>query len=264
MRPDDGNVCADGKVCATVFLVEFGPALFRIGAAAMFPVLQAAFGDDEHSSAQQGCCAEPAEQSQVVRMTSMKCVVSVAVFVFAVLAVQQSTSAQQSPVPQVPGGGVAVAAQEVPSGFLPSNNSLSKFTQKRTAPAKPAAETFNGFSVQRVAPNYGAPGSAGSGFRHYSSPMERYTNWYRPKAATLTQAQRCEPDAFRPRGMGNLFNRPYDGFRMDYEPYAIGDAASTYGPAYILGAPDPRCAPECCLEERCDHCKQCDKGSHRH
>ena len=184
----------------------------------------------------------------------MKCVVSLAVFVIAVLAVQQSSSAQDARSLQ---GQTANSEQEVPTGFLPSTNSLSKFTQKRTWTPKTPPESFNGYSVQRSAPNYGAPGSAGSGFHHYSAPMHRYTNWYRPKASTLTQGQRCEPDAFRPRGFGNVFARPCDSFRMDYEPYAIGDKASEYGPSYILRAQDPRC--ECCEDGECQHGHKCDK-----
>lgn len=220
---------------------------------AAIPVLQTNCSDDEHRSAQQGRCAEPAVQGQVVRMTSMKCAISLAVFVIAVLAVQQSSSAQEARTSQ---GLTAGSSDEVPSGFLPSSNSLSKFTQKRTWNAKTNPESFNGYSVQRSTPNYGSPGSAGNGFHHFSAPMDRYTNWYRPKASTLTQGQRCEPDSFRPRGYGNLFARPYDGFRMDYEPYAIGDSASTYGPSYMLRVPDPRCN-SCCENGHCGRCEQC-------
>ena len=188
-------------------------------------------------------------------MTSMKCVVSFAVFVIAVLAVQQSSSAQDAQSSQ---DLTANSGQEVPTGFLPSTNSLSKFTQKRTWNPKTNTGSFNGYSVYRSTPNYGSPGSGGNGFHHYPAPMDRYTNWYRPKAATLTQGERCEPDAFRPRGFGNIFARPCDGFRMDYEPYAIGDTVSTYGPSYMLRAPDPRC--KCCGNGDCDHghkCEQC-------
>ncbi|MCA9060456.1 MAG: hypothetical protein KDA85_18225 [Planctomycetaceae bacterium] len=109
---------------------------------------------------------------------------------------------------------------------------------------------FNGFSVFRAAPDLGAPGSAGSGHQHFTMPMHQYTGWYRPRAATLTSVQRCEPDSFRPRGLGHLFARPCDGYRMEYTPYALSDEPSIYGPAYIARQPDPRC-------EHCDHSAEC-------
>jgi hypothetical protein len=90
-------------------------------------------------------------------------------------------------------------------------------------------------------PDLGAPGSAGNGFNHFPLPLDKYTNWYRPRASSLTQYQRCAPDEFRPRGFGNLFARPCDGFRMEYEPYAISDGMSNYGPAYFSRLPNPQC-----------------------
>jgi len=105
--------------------------------------------------------------------------------------------------------------------------------------------TFNGFDQYRQVPDLGAPGSAGHGFFHFSGPLDRFTTWYRPRAATLTPYQRCAPDSFRPRGYGNLFARPCDGYRMEYSPYKLMNTQSQYGPSYIARMPDPRC-------EHCD------------
>ncbi len=138
---------------------------------------------------------------------------NLAVFVTAVLVGQVNVDAQQhemlSPAPQ-------------PSGVSGSPH-------------------FNGFSVYRAQPDLGAPGSAGHGFSHFMLPMDKYTNWYRPRAATLSQCQRCAPDSFRPRGLGHLFARPCDGFRMDYSPHVLSDGYTQYGPSYIARQPDPRC-----------------------
>lgn len=104
----------------------------------------------------------------------------------------------------------------------------------------------NGFDIHRQSPDFGAPGSAAHGYNHFSGPLDRFTTWYRPRAATLTAWQRCAPDSFRPRGFGNLFNRPCDGYRMDYAPYTLRGSNSLYGPAYLLRMPDPRC-------QHCEH-----------
>jgi hypothetical protein len=104
---------------------------------------------------------------------------------------------------------------------------------------------FNGFGQFRHSPEYGMPGSAGSGYQHFTYPMHNYTTWYRPRAATLNQCVRCAPDSFRPRGFGHLFARPCDGYRMEYSPHVLTGDNSLYGPSYIARQPDPRC-------EHCD------------
>lgn len=170
------------------------------------------------------------------------------VFVFAVLALQLTTSAQDSPA--LPSGPMnPFQAEQNP-------NSLAKLASKRTGDARLPNGAFNGFAQHRVPSDLGAPGSAGNGFSHFSLPMDRYTNWYRPRAATLTQYQRCAPDSFRPKGLGNLFARPCDGYRMDYEPYSLSDGMSKYGPAYLARMPDPRC-PDC--DPTADDCEDCEK-----
>lgn len=175
------------------------------------------------------------------------------VFVVAVLALQLTTMAQNPAMPQ-PGVNAPLPA----TGFIPSSNSVEKFASKRTGEAAIPRGAFNGFAHIRSTPDLGAPGSSGNGFNHFMLPMDRYTNWYRPKASTLTQAQRCAPDSFRPRGFGHLFANPCDGFRMEYEPYQLSDGMSTYGPAYIARMPDPRCPDcDCNADEECEQCKKC-------
>lgn len=206
----------------------------------------------------------------------MKRCVPVPVFVVALLIGQLSCDAQP-PIPQpvipqpsipqtsavtqnqasyAPAGqpGVAVNPQSQSTGvsLIPSKNSLRKFSPIRTGDAVMPEDSFNGYAESRETPDLGAPGSAGNGFHHFSSPFDRYTQWYRPKAATLTQYQRCAPDSFRPRGLGHLFARPCDGYRMEYEPYVLGDGPSKYGPAYIARMPDPRCSHCDCPTGQCN------------
>lgn len=182
----------------------------------------------------------------------MKRLVTLAVYVIAILATQSSSFGQSPPAgtiytPQV------VTPVFPAVGFVPSTNSVAKFAAKRTGDAKLPDGAYNGYSHLRSVPDLGAPGSSGAGFSHFPMPMDRYTNWYRPKAATLTQYQRCEPESFRPRGFGNLFARPCDGFRMDYQPYMLSDGMSSYGPAYPARMPDPRCPEHC--EKDCKNCQ---------
>lgn len=209
-----------------------------------------------------------------VRMTTMKRSIPVPVFVVALLISQLSCNAQSpglpksirpSPVPQnygdptFPAGSYAPAQPNLRTAplptqsnnsLIPSKNSLTKFSPIRTGEAEMPEESFNGFAQVRETPDFGAPGSAGHGFHHFSLPFDKYTQWYRPRAATLTPYQRCAPDAFRPRGYGNLFARPYDGYRMEFEPYVLGDGPSRYGPSYVARMPDARCT-------HCTHCKRC-------
>jgi hypothetical protein len=147
-----------------------------------------------------------------------------------------------SAIPQSSGAGVSL---------IPSKNSLRKFSPLRTGDAAMPEDSFNGYADIRATPDLGAPGSAGSGFHHFSMPFDKYTQWYRPRAASLTAYQRCAPDSFRPRGLGHLFAPPCDGYRMEYEPYVLGDGPSKYGPAYIARMPDPRCSQCDCSTGDC-------------
>jgi hypothetical protein len=156
------------------------------------------------------------------------------------------------------GGVPQIGSTTAIPGLVPSPHSLTKFAAKRTGEAKMPTNAFNGYAFLRQSPDLGAPGSAGNGFHHFPAPMDKFTSWYRPKAATLTQYQRCAPEPFRPRGFGNLFAVPCDGFRMDYEPYALSDGMSNYGPAYLARMPDPRC-PDCDHTADDDECRECRK-----
>lgn len=169
----------------------------------------------------------------------MKRTVSLLVYVLAVLAVQQSTRGGDGPKP----------VGDAPAGYVPSPNSLAKFAPTRTGAARVPPANFNGFAGLRQPAETGMPGSGGFGHSHFSQPMDRYTTWYRPRAATLTRGERCASDTFRPRGLGHLFAEPQDSFRMDYEPYSLGESPSSYGPAYVNRLGDPRC-PNCCEECR--------------
>lgn len=110
-----------------------------------------------------------------------------------------------------------------------------------TQVCEPSETQFNGFQVWRSSPDSGAPGSAGFGFQHFAFPMHHYTTWHRPRAATLTRCRRCEEEDNRPRGFGNLFAEPCDGFRMEYSPYVLCAEKSQYGPSYLARQPDERC-----------------------
>lgn len=109
------------------------------------------------------------------------------------------------------------------------------------APVAPNTPQVNGFDQYRRSPDAGLPVSPGYGYKHFAGPQRNYTNWYRPRAATRSQCVRCEPAAWRPRGFGNLFNRPCDNYRMEYSPYVVKGHSSAYGPAYLRRAADQRC-----------------------
>lgn len=108
----------------------------------------------------------------------------------------------------------------------------------------------NGFDQYRRQPDLGSGNSPSFGYKHFPLPLNMFGSWYRPRASTLTKAQRCAPDAFRPRGFGHLFARPCDSFRMDYNPYVVKENRTEYGPSYLLRAQDQRC-------EDCNDCKHC-------
>ncbi len=180
----------------------------------------------------------------------MKRNVPVAVFVLALL-IGQLTCIAQPPVLQNYGG-VTVPATGPNQSLVPSKNSLRKFSPIRTGDAMMPEDSFNGYAQIRSTPDLGAPGSAGNGYHHFSMPFDKYTTWYRPRAATLTQYQRCAPAPFRPRGFGNLFARPCDGYRMEYEPYTLEDSPSKYGPSYVARMPDPRCNDCCHGQDDCE------------
>lgn len=141
----------------------------------------------------------------------MRLLKPLAVFVVAILSTFISTSAEDSPLP-------------------PNDGTLSNSFR------------VNGYDQYRQHPDLGSPASPAHGSKHFTGPLHAFTTWYRPRAATLTQGQRCAPDSFRPRGFGHLFARPCDPYRMEYSPYVLRDSHSNYGPSYLMRACDPRCA----------------------
>jgi hypothetical protein len=192
--------------------------------------------------ARRGASFQSADIDAVVRMTQMNRPVGFVVYVIAVLAFHQDLIAQQ------PNGLQSGFPEQVPAGFIPSRNSLQKFAARRVGDAKLPEGTYNAWGWRRPATDLGKAGSSGEGFQHFSAATFRYTQWYRPRAATLNAEQRCSPVSFRPRGFSNLFANPKDCYRMEYQPYSLGDEGSIYGPSYVKRAPDARCAPECLIE----------------
>lgn len=90
-------------------------------------------------------------------------------------------------------------------------------------------------------PHYGLQDDPGQGHLHYDHRSRHYGHWYQPKQFGLTIVERCSAPLFRPRGYGNLFNRPSNCYRMDYHRYVLKDHRSDYGPSYYHNLPDPRC-----------------------
>jgi hypothetical protein len=91
-------------------------------------------------------------------------------------------------------------------------------------------------------PHFGTPDAPSRGYAHYELPSERYGQWYRPRAFGLGKNERCAPDAFRPRGYGNLAARPCTAYRIDYHPFVLENPASDFGPSYYRRQPDQRCS----------------------
>lgn len=141
----------------------------------------------------------------------------IAVFVIAILASQRAILADDQP---------------------PSAPPETAATVEHYETHESGVSHYNGYDRYRRQPDTGSPAH---GFKHFAAPMHAFTTWYRPRAATLTAAQRCAPEPFRPRGFGNLFAKPCDPFRMEYNPHVLSQRHSNYGPSYLLRMCDPRC-----------------------
>ncbi|GAB5440433.1 MAG: hypothetical protein Fues2KO_07820 [Fuerstiella sp.] len=161
----------------------------------------------------------------------MRLLTPTAVFVIAILASQRTTLADEPITAEESDAAAASAVADMPAAVPPEQIIHGEATVAR----------YNGYDRYRRQPDTGAPGSPAYGFKHFPAPMHAFTTWYRPRAATLTAAQRCAPQPFRPRGFGNLFARPCDPFRMEYNPHVLSQGHSTYGPSYLLRMCDPRC-----------------------
>ena len=101
----------------------------------------------------------------------------------------------------------------------------------------------------------GVPGLPGFGLPHRPAPTNRYGIWYRPKSFHAPNRAVYRPSPFRPRGFGNLFDRPCVPDRLDYERYTVRDLPSRYGPAYY---PHYRENTECLVRPT----RRYDRGPH--
>ena len=81
-------------------------------------------------------------------------------------------------------------------------------------------------------PDPGVPGAPGFGLPHRPEQTNRYGIWYRPKSFHAPNRAVYRPSPYRPRGFGNLFDRPCVPDRLDYTPYTVRDLPSRYGPTY--------------------------------
>lgn len=118
-----------------------------------------------------------------------------------------------------------------------------------------------GQSSPTAQPHAGGAGWPSAGYPHYEDPPHFYDPWFRPRAFGLGKEERCRHHRpFRPRGYGNLFNRPSTPFRMDYHRYVVLDPYSGYGPSYYRRLPDPRCLHFKPCDMLCDWCRRTGKS----
>ncbi|WP_145357604.1 hypothetical protein [Alienimonas californiensis] len=136
-----------------------------------------------------------------------------------------------------------------------------EFGQARVpGPPRPAVEALPGTpffadTEYGARPNYGDPGAPAFGLPHQMEQSNRYGIWYRPKSFHAPNRAVYRPSPFRPRGFGNLFDRPCVPDRMDYTPYTVEDLPSRYGPTYY---PHFRENTECLVRPT----RHYDKGPH--
>ena len=81
-------------------------------------------------------------------------------------------------------------------------------------------------------PTPGEPGFPGFGLPHRPERTNRYGIWYQPKLFHAPNRAVYRPSPFRPRGFGNLFDRPCVPDRIDYTPHTVENLPSRYGPTY--------------------------------
>lgn len=175
----------------------------------------------------------------------------VAVFVIAVITAQASLNASddvRAPQPSAKEAPESASAYDDTSA--PRQNVKARLVSASTLQPNLNNRGIqqNGFDQYRRQPDLGSGSSPSFGYKHFPLPLNMFGSWYRPRASTLTKAQRCAPDSFRPRGFGHLFARPCDSFRMEYNPYVVKENRTEYGPSYLSRAPDQRC-------EDCNHCR---------
>lgn len=167
----------------------------------------------------------------------------------------QTAAAQTLPQPTAPVKPDAKATVTPPKPKYPVSPGLID-PPKEPKPA-PVVQPFRQ-SPLGAFPHLGNGSTGGQGYRHYDHPDYRYDIWYRPDRFGWGVAERCAPPPFRPRGYGNLFNRPSTCYRMDYNRYVLKNHRTEYGPSYYLRSPDQRC-PDCDHSEmhrpKCNNCR---------
>lgn len=140
----------------------------------------------------------------------------------------------------ITGGRAVTSAQDAVQPDAPAEP-LAEPPAPMVLPAHPLATAPFRDTEYGHLPHYGNEDSPGRGYAHYDYPSQRYGQWYRPKVFGLTQTERCLPRPFRPRGQGNVQNRPSTCYRIDYNPFVLEDPTTEYGPSYFLRQPDGRC-----------------------
>ena len=155
-----------------------------------------------------------------------------------------------SPLPAYPGD------EQVPGFPEPP-----EFGQARVpGPTRPAVNALPGTpffadTEYGARPTPGVPGSPSFGLPHRMEQTNRYGIWYLPKVFNGPNRAVYRPSPWRPRGFGNLFDRPCVTERIDYTPYTVEELPSRYGPTYY---PHFRENTECLVRPtRCY-----DKGPH--
>ncbi|MEM9701671.1 MAG: hypothetical protein AAF907_04425 [Planctomycetota bacterium] len=125
----------------------------------------------------------------------------------------------------------------------------------RPAVQSPPGAPFFADTEYGARPNLGHPCAPSAGSPHRMEQSNRYGIWYRPKSFNAPNRAVYRPSPFRPRGFGNLFDRPCVTDRMDYTPYSVRDLPSRYGPTYF---PHFRKNTECLVRPT----RHYDKGPH--
>ena len=131
---------------------------------------------------------------------------------------------------------------------------------KVPGPPRPAVDVLPGTpffadSQYGARPDPGPPGAPGFGLPHRPEQTNRYGIWYRPKSFHAPNRAVYRPSPFRPRGFGNLFDRPCVPDRLDYARYTVRDLPSRYGPTYY---PHYRENTECLIRPT----RSYDRGPH--
>ncbi|NNJ26797.1 hypothetical protein [Alienimonas chondri] len=144
---------------------------------------------------------------------------------------------------------------------IPGFEEPPEFGEARVpGPPRPGIESppgtpFFADSEYGARPTLGEPCSPSAGLPHRMEQSNRYGIWFLPKSFNAPNRAVYRPSPFRPRGFGNLFDRPCVTERIDYTPYTVEDLPSRYGPTYY---PHFRQNNECLVRPT----RHYDKGPH--